>query len=94
MKKLLFSVATALMMGLAVTSCGSKDRADKMLDDMEKIVEKMEKIQASGDEAKAFEVLGDLAKLGEEYKDLNEEDFTAAQKKRAEELTKRMDAVK
>lgn len=90
MKKLIFAVATALVMSLAFTSC-SKSKADQMIDDMEELIEKAEKVK--GDPTKAVELLGDFAKLGEKYKDVKEEDFTPEQQKRIEELSKKLDGL-
>lgn len=92
MKKFVFAVATALVMSLSFSAC-SNDKVDAALDEYEKIVEKIEKATKDGDQAAALSVLGEVAEWTEKYKDLDENDFSDAQKKRLEELTKRASAL-
>lgn len=87
MKKVIFAVLAAFVMTLSFTSC-SKSKADQMLDDMEAIVEKVEK---AADETAAMSAGLEMLGLAEKYADLEESDFTEAQAKRAEELNKRLD---
>jgi hypothetical protein len=89
MKKMIFAVLTAFVMSFAITSCSSGDKADQMLNDMEALVQKVE--AAKGDPVKLLEVLGEFESLSEKYKDVDENSLTDAQKKRLEELTKKLD---
>jgi hypothetical protein len=66
MKKFVFAVATALVMGLTITSC-SNSKVDAALDEYEEIVNKIVDAKKAGDEAKALEALGDIAKWAEKY---------------------------
>ncbi len=90
MKKFVFAVATALVMGLTLTSC-SKNKVDAALDEYEEIVNKVVDAKKSGDEAKALECLGDIAKWAEKYKDLEKEGLTKAQEERLKKLSDKMD---
>ena len=90
MKKVIFAVLAALVMSVSFSSC-SKSKADQMIDEMEQLVEKYEEVKKSGDQTKALELLGEFSKLSEKYGDLKEEDFTADQKKKIEELMKRFE---
>jgi peptidoglycan hydrolase CwlO-like protein len=89
MKKMIFAALAAFVMSLAFTSCSSGDKADQMLNDMEALVQKVE--AAKGDPVKLLEVLGEFESLSEKYKDVDENSLTDAQKKRLEELTKKLD---
>ena len=90
MKKVIFAVLAALVMSVSFSSC-SKSKADQMIDEMEQLVQKYEEVKKSGDQTKALELLSEFGKLSEKYGDLKEEDFTADQKKRIEELAKRFE---
>lgn len=90
MKKMIFAVATALVMSLAFTSC-SKSKADQMISDMEDLVEKAEKVKDNPQEA--LGLLSEFAALGEKYKDVKEEDFTPEQAKKIEELGNKLSAI-
>lgn len=90
MKKFVFAVATALVMGLTITSC-SNNKVDAALDEYEEIVNKIVDAKKAGDEAKALEALGDIAKWAEKYKDLEKEGLTKAQEERLNELGKKLD---
>jgi len=87
MKKMIFAVLAAFVMTLGFTSC-SKNKADQMLDDMEAIVEKVEK---AADESAAMAAALEVMSIAEKYGDLSESDFSEAQAKRAEELNARLD---
>lgn len=87
MKKVIFAVLAAFVMTLSFTSC-SKSKADQMLDDMEAIVEKVEK---AADESAAMAAGLEMLSLAEKYGDLAESDFSEAQTKRAEELNVRLE---
>ena len=89
MKKLILAVIAVFAMSLSFTSC-SKSKADQMLDDMEAIVEKVEKATS---EADAMSAALEMMSLGEKYKDLGDNDFTEAQQQRAQELDKRIEAA-
>ena len=84
---MIFAVLAAFVMTLSFTSC-SKNKADQMLDDMEAIVEKVEK---AADESAAMAAGLEMMSLAEKYADLEEKDFTEAQAKRAQELNERID---
>ena len=88
MKKVIFAVATALVMSLAISSCSS-NKGDQMIKDMEELVQKVE--SAKGDPAKLMGLIEEFAKLGEKYKDIDENDFTPEQKKKIEELGEKLD---
>ena len=84
---MIFAVLAAFVMTLSFTSC-SKSKADQMLDDMEAIVEKVEK---AADETAAMAAGLEMLSLAEKYGDLAESDFTEAQATRVKELNERLD---
>lgn len=89
MKKLLFAVLAAFVMSLSFSSC-SKSPADQMLDELETIVKKIENASSASD---AMAALMETMSLADKYKDVKEEEFTDAQKQRAEELGRRIEAA-
>ena len=92
MKKTILAVATALVMSLSFTACGGNEKAAKAVDELEAIVEKMEKADTK-DLGELSKLLEEFTAWGEKYGDMAESDFTAEQKAKIDELEKRMDAL-
>ena len=100
MKKVIFTMAVALMLSFTFASCGSKsskdkdneeevvkDEGDEAVEAYKKLVEKVEKAQKDGDVEAALEIIKEVGELEEKYKDVK---LTDAQTKEIEELMKRL----
>lgn len=90
MKKLLSFAIVALLVGVLLTSCKSKE--EKAIDLMKEYAEKIEKIPADKIDTELPKLREEMAKEAEKIskdgKDLN---FSDEQKKEMEEISKRVD---
>lgn len=86
--------AAVAAFAMSLVSCGGS-KADKFIDDYEKLCDKIIEEVQSGDMNKAMELQSEVQVLGSKYPDVNIADFTPEQKKRMEEITTKMsDAVR
>ena len=89
MKKTILAVAAALMLTMTLSSCKSK--ADQMIDDLEQMVEKVEKVKENP--LQLFSLISDFSELQEKYKDVDITQFTPEQQQRITELKDKLTNV-
>ena len=89
MKKIVLAVATALVLTMTLSSC--KDKADQMIDDLEKMVEKVEKVKDNP--MAGLSLISDAMELQEKYKDVDITKFTPEQQERIKELKDKLSDI-
>ncbi len=85
MKKVIFAVAAAMVMGFA--ACANGNEGEKVVSEYKALVEKAEKAFESGDAATLIEAGKEMMEMGDKYENVS---LTSDQEEEILELTQRL----